>query len=803
MIDSLNYSQNKDRISEEVTEEEIIDNYCIDEDDEEYIEDNQNQESEQVYLNQNLPQIQEESIINEKEKEGNNIKRNRNNQAKTKFQEYYYPKFELMKKKLKKTETVKTTDDLFNEAFEKNKISNVMNQEYNNQGNTMSKNISDNIYDKYVYTTSKNCDILSKMKDEEVLINRESKRTKDDAKKINNMLNRAEKLEKLKQDKLKMIEKEMNQKINQECVFSPNGVSYSTRSPKDFYNSQLRFIAKKENKINKMTRDILGISYTTKSLTSKISEKLASAKNSYHSPDEFYKRLYKEKLKTIKEEYKNPQEEKKLLTKEQINKLSNKLHNEGKKFKKNLEQKEKEKIIKETEQKKYISDKSNQVILERFISFYKKVLTEMFDKFENFEITFNDYKLILTNMGCIDPNSQLDGELVKESFYNFLSPKEDDKIDTYSFFIFGLTILGIYKGKDKIKENEPKFNNSNKKDSINEIIKIYFPDLDLDIYGYSTKTANLIKSKFQPFVKGLNSSWIEENSKKKQDRKEKIEKNKKLDKLSTTERKRYTKTGTSKNKESEKILPKEDNKDIQERFKLCKEKREKELKTLKDKIEAEKLSLCPFQPNINKKSERKIKTKNISKPKYEMLYEEGKEAYIKRKNIVEKDLEDNEDNHINCTFKPVIHEFKNEVFNNNPLKEEIKKFEKVGEQRLNNKKNKDFEKPMNFVIESKLNKEDIIDRVIPNKIIKNNNLTERENAEKNIPMLEVEVNLDQNGTIDNLIIYYGENIKEKTRQFCQKHKLNEDKYSVLLNIISNKLKEKKMIEKNNDNIDNC
>ena len=48
---------------------------------------------------------------------------------------------------------------------------------------------------------------------------------------------------------------------------------------------------------------------------------------------------------------------------------------------------------------------------------------------------------------------------------------------------------------------------------------------------YSTKTANLIKSKFQPFVKGLNSSWIEENSKKKQDRKEKIEKNKKLDKL--------------------------------------------------------------------------------------------------------------------------------------------------------------------------------------------------------------------------------------------------------------------------------
>ena len=103
---------------------------------------------------------------------------------------------------------------------------------------------------------------------------------------------------------------------------------------------------------------------------------------------------------------------------------------------------------------------------------------------------------------------------------------------------------------------------------------------------------------------------------------------------------------------------------------------------------------------------------------------------------------------------------------------------------------------MNFAIESKINKEDIFDRVISDR---NNNKNEIFNNEYNkkekAPLLKVEVNLDDKNNTDNIIIYPGDNVKEKTIQFCKKHKLNEEKKNTLLGIILEKMKD------NNGNID--
>ena len=60
-------------------------------------------------------------------------------------------------------------------------------------------------------------------------------------------------------------------------------------------------------------------------------------------------------------------------------------------------------------------------------------------------------------MGCINPNSQIDESLAKESFYNYLKPNED-KIDIHSFLVFGLAALGIYKGNDEPKKTTPDAN---------------------------------------------------------------------------------------------------------------------------------------------------------------------------------------------------------------------------------------------------------------------------------------------------------------------------------------------------------
>jgi len=180
------------------------------------------------------------------------------------------------------------------------------------------------------------------------------------------------------------------------------------------------------------------------------------------------------------------------------------------------------------------------------------------------------------------------------------------------------------------------------------------------------------------------------------------------------------------------------------------------------------------------------------------LYQEGKAAYIQKKKLIDHDPEDNDENKINCTFKPVINQYNNEMFIKNPLKEDLQRFEKLREQKMNNN-NKEYEKPMNFAIESKINKEDIFDRIIPDKNIYKNEINE--DIKKDIPpLLKVEVNLDEKNNTDKIIIYPGDDIKEKTIQFCLKHKLSEEKKNTLLNIILDKMNENKEEEEDNDEL---
>ena len=937
----------KEEQSEE-TEDEIIENYSIEEDDDEYIDQNeqekqneiehqqeeqveqdeeeegQEEQNEQNFQNgeelakspgnknnkkpimkkknnkvQKKNNIKEEKY-NKNSKENNknkintysNITKNTqieiNKPKKNKFQEYYSPKFDFAKKKHKKTEEIKTPDELFVKAFEKNKLQNEKKKEIDQEGNTLSTKVTDILYDKYIGQNGnkvKNLDVISKMKDEEVRVNREALRTKDDAKKINNMINRQEDFEKYKENKLNERVKKINDKFNEEYVFMPNGINSSSRSPSDFYNSQLKFIEKKEDNINQIYQNIRDDENRKMNInmTSKMSEKIASAKNPNESIEDFCKRLHYEKLKTVKESYEKPKEEKKL-TKEQVNILSNKLYKDGQTFRDNKDKKQREKMLRDMNNKKeeLISEKSNKVLLDKFISYYDKILMDIFNRNDNFQICFDEYKLILNNMGCINPNSQIDEGLVKESFNNYLNPKED-KIDTYSFLIFGLTFLGIYKGNDEQKiqknnsnivsdninninnnnnnnnnnnisnnisnninnsnninkdiENQKKNIKNNKKSHIqkpknktsSEIIKMYLPTLDLNQYGYSNKVAKIIKQKFLPFVKGLNNAWIVDNSKKKQERREKLEEslkrdeNKKSNRLKKNIKKEYNSSNENKNEIIEEKYSKNSHENskhnsksnkLEDVYQIIQQKKENDLRNLKAKKEAEELALCTFSPKINKPNKAK-KNKNQIRKNIEKLYQEGKAAYIQKRKLVDRDPEDNDENKINCTFKPVIRQYNNEMFSKNPLKEDMQKFEKIREQKLSSIKEYEYEKPMNFAIESKINKEDIIDRVIPDRNNSRNEFTQEENNREDVPpMLKVEVNLDEKNHTDKIIIYPGDNVREKTIQFCLKHKLNEEKKNTLLNIILEKMKENKENENNeeiyeniedednNDNIEN-
>ena len=848
---------NKDFYSEnlsEKTEDEIIYNNCIDEMEEEFLETEQreNIDLENLNLEQSTkkPETNRKNKIPLKSTGNNSIQLAANKSRKNKFHEYYSPKFDFFRRKRKKQEEEKKADDLFVQALQKNKAELSTNKEFDQKGNTLSTKISDIIYDKYVGHNSikvNTIDVISKIKDEEVNLDREAKRTKDDNKKINDMINRLKDYKEYKENKFKEKQDEINEKLNQECIFMPNGINTSSRTPNDFYLSQMKFKAKKEDYIKEKNRILLEEEKKIKNanLTSKASEKLAASKNPNESKEQLYERLHFEKLKNVKEVIEKPKEEKKL-TKREVNNLFDKLYKERI-------------VLKETNQGDYMSDSSNKVLLSKFLNYYDKKLMEIFNRKDNFQINIDEYKMILMNMGCINPNLQSDEVLIKESFFNILHPK-DDKIETYSLLLFCLAALGIYTGNDESKafqtlENN-KNNNKTKKNNnkinkdksgkrlserrsprqkiktFNDLIKSSVPNLDMDKYGFSSKIAKNINKKFHTFVKGINESWTGDISKKKQERQEKLETSKGRKKKASSKGKESSKYNikpqefntniiTSKNQiynsNKKNNIPNTDNKNntitvnnasnkFDDLYRRLQNKRDNNnIKALKSKKEQEELALCTFQPNIHKLKNNDKNSKNKDKPKnklnkeqiennFEKLYQTGIASYIQKKKSIDPDFDDNLDNKINCTFKPVIHQFNNEVFTKNPIKEELQRFEKIGDQKLNALGNKEYEKPMNFYIESKINKEDIVDRVVPERFSYRNSDNERENE---TALLKVEVNLDENNNTDKIIIYPGDDAKEKTLQFCLKHRLNEEKKNTLLRIIMEKIEDNKKGEKIN------
>ena len=813
------------------------------------------------------------SMENKQDKNVQHQKLNKENQmnyqnkmAKKKFQNRNRQDMEHERKEKNINNENNIAEELFKKAIEKKANKKIPFIEMDNEGNTLSTKITEVLYDKFVGQNeqkSKHLDIYSKIKDEEIRQGREAKRTKDDAKKINNMIVRQEDYEKLKSDKKKGRQKEIKNKINEECAFIPNGKkNISSRNPNQFFNDQKKFIEKKEEIIHKMTKDILDqeskIANTT--LISKNSEKIAISKNPNETRQDFCKRLAEEKLKNKREVIMAPKEEKRL-TKQELKNLTEKLHKEGETFKFNREKMEKEQIdkMKKLEKNDFVLEKSKKVLFDKFITNYENILQDLFNRKDNFQINYDEYKNILNNLGFIKNNSTPNENLIKESFNNYLKPNEE-KIDTYAFLIFALAALGIYKGNDEIIEehsskvtilkteeekaeenqgesqveniekkginkNILKKHISNKNNTLkknqnktsSDLIKSVLPKLDLEKYGFPGKECKIIKNKFMPFVSGISEYWAKDLFKKKQERLDKIEEINKKNNLeeSTKFEKNFKKEEEIIKSFRNKVLKKElfqDNeasmneKDlnintiksfkVEDMYEILQKKKQRELDNLKAKQEEDFLQECTFQPNLKTKP---VNKKDIAK-NIEKLYLEGKESYMKKMQQEVKDLDLNDENEKNCTFKPVIKDYKGNYFENNPLKEnkafntEIKKKEKIREEKGYN--NKEIKKPMAFGIEPKSNKEEIYKRVIPNRaesLVGNiqNEFEDYSNFDDqgNINLLKIDVKLENNKT-DLLVIYPDDDYFKIVDAFCNKNELGEEKRIRLIRVIKDKMREK-------------
>ena len=127
-----------------------------------------------------------------------------NKMAKKKFQNRNKQDMEHERKEKNINNENNIAEELFKKAIEKKANKKIPFIEMDNEGNTLSTKITEVLYDKFVGQNeqkSKHLDIYSKIKDEEIRQGREATRTKDDARKINNMIVRQEDYEKLKSDK--------------------------------------------------------------------------------------------------------------------------------------------------------------------------------------------------------------------------------------------------------------------------------------------------------------------------------------------------------------------------------------------------------------------------------------------------------------------------------------------------------------------------------------------------------------------------------------------------------------------------
>lgn len=83
--------------------------------------------------------------------------------------------------------------------------------------------------------------------------------------------------------------------------------------------------------------------------------------------------------------------------------MTEKLHKEKEIFKINREKKEQEQIsqIKKMEKNDFVLEKSKKVLFNKFISNYEKILMQLFNKTDNFQITYEEFKNMMNCLGFI------------------------------------------------------------------------------------------------------------------------------------------------------------------------------------------------------------------------------------------------------------------------------------------------------------------------------------------------------------------------------------------------------------------
>ena len=229
---------------------------------------------------------------------------------------------------------------------------------------------------------------------------------------------------------------------------------------------------------------------------------------------------------------------------------------------------------------------------------------------------------------------------------------------------------------------------------------------------------------------------------------------------------------------------------VTEAYDLDKKKKEQQLEILRKKKEKEEEKECTFFPNGKRpksSTSREVSNRLYSIPR-------------KQKNTI---FQTNPNEKETYDFKPELTQYNKKMFNYNPIEDDddvnrkLNRMEKARETKsildLHKKlggtdfKIFDYENveplpKMRFDIEYKTNKDSFWN--YQKRLNNYNDITgeDSKRRESRIPLLKVEVNIDDNDKIVTLEIYQGDDPIKITEHFCAKYGLSEEKKMKLQNL---------------------
>ena len=323
------------------------------------------------------------------------------------------------------------------------------------------------------------------------------------------------------ENKVKELKVAKEEKIKEECSFQPKVISKGEgkRNPAQFLKDQLDYNQRVKEKIEAKRKEKIDneIKESSIKVIDKNSEMIAESKNAGQTREDIIA-----KLAESKKNYAELNEEKSYNNKPSVRLTEEEIENNVRRLtKERSEIREKNKKLKEEKDKNEralkeyrAGDVTNKMFFEKFAGAFIESLrklkekinadskenneqndqnTKNVDENNNIKLSFEQYVELLKDLGWAK-EKQGEEALIRESFCKYLNP-ENNTISSYSFLVFALAAIGVYKGND------------NKTDNITTLIKGRFKDFDNEKFALTEKQASLIRQKYISFYDNWFSNY--------------------------------------------------------------------------------------------------------------------------------------------------------------------------------------------------------------------------------------------------------------------------------------------------------